>query len=462
MKKYVTISIFITFLLLVSCGKHITTDSITNSTYNEPKGDYVSTNDGTVSVSNRRESSATSGDSPDEISTSEELFSFLMSECEKGDTSSLYKYFSDEMKEIVPVESINTLFLAPESIFGSMNGFNNSKKGSYLSYTLYTATVLYDNAEAAIELYLDGTTIVGFNYNISFTKNFSRKITDTITEEYFLLKSGDYLLDAVYTHNDSESVPAFLLIPGSGPSDYNETVGFLSPFEDIAHKLAERGFSSLRIEKRTCRNPESLTPQSTIADEYLTDFITAYEWLNSVPSVDSIYLLGHSLGAQIALSIAEKCPVDGIAILNGTARHLADVLSSQFVKSDSVNEEQYNQIADQIKGITDNSSNGTYYYGASDFYWASYNNLYRETVLNSLDIPIIIINSTMDEQLSADDITSFKELSEKKNVETVILDNINHYGYSGSTFEEADYYQPHSYSDSVIDYIVSLIKNRTN
>ena len=65
-------------------------------------------------------------------------------------------------------------------------------------------------------------------------------------------------------------------------------------------------------------------------------------------------------------------------------------------------------------------------------------------------------------KLSADNITSFKELSEKKNVETVILDNINHYGYSGSTFEEADYYQPHSYSDSVIDYIVSLIKNRTN
>ena len=455
MKKYITLLFLILFTFPISCGNPMT-DNGAQSISKEPQEVYISAGDDTVSVASERETTAISNNMHGEIKTSEDLFSFLMSECEKGDTSSLYEYFSDEMKKIVPMESVNKLFLAPESIFGAMKGFENVKKDSYLSYTLYTATTLYDNADVAVELYLDGTTIVGFNYSVSFTKSFSCKITDSITEEYFLLESGNYLLDAVYTHTDSESAPAFLLIPGSGPSDYNETIGFLFPFEDIAHKLAEKGINSLRIEKRTCRYPDSLTTQSTITDEYLTDFITAYEWLNSAPSVDGIYLLGHSLGAQIALGIAEKCPVEGIALLNGTARHLADVLSSQFIKTGSVSEEEAKQIADQIKEITNDSSNGTYYYGASDFYWASYNSLYYENTLKSLDIPIVIINSTIDEQLFTDDIISFKELAERKNVEAISLDNINHYGYTGSTFEEADYYQSLSYSDNVIDYITSL------
>jgi len=56
----------------------------------------------------------------------------------------------------------------------------------------------------------------------------------------------------VYTYvNDAKAHPAVLLIAGSGPSDYNSTVGILTPFEDIAISLARNGINSLRVDKRT-------------------------------------------------------------------------------------------------------------------------------------------------------------------------------------------------------------------
>ena len=48
----------------------------------------------------------------------------------------------------------------------------------------------------------------------------------SIEEKRFVLESNGYKLNAVYTYiNDGKSHPAVLLIAGSGPSDYDETIG---------------------------------------------------------------------------------------------------------------------------------------------------------------------------------------------------------------------------------------------
>ena len=110
----------------------------------------------------------------------------------------------------------------------------------------------------------------------------SKEIPDSsIVEENFTLESDGFKLNAVYTYiNDGKPHPAVLLIAGSGPSDYNESVGVLKPFEDIAQGLAQNNINSLRVDKRTFAYASEFDVKSGIAEEYLDDCNAAIEYLS--------------------------------------------------------------------------------------------------------------------------------------------------------------------------------------
>ena len=121
-----------------------------------------------------------------------------------------------------------------------------------------------------------------------------------IEEKKFVLESDGYKLNAAYTYiNDGNAHPAVLLIAGSGPSDYDETLGVLKPFKDIADGLAKEGINSLRVDKRTFGYAAEFDIKCGIKEEYIDDCNIAVEYLKS-QNISGLYLLGHSLGGQIA------------------------------------------------------------------------------------------------------------------------------------------------------------------
>ena len=90
-----------------------------------------------------------------------------------------------------------------------------------------------------------------------------------IEEKKFILENDGYKLNAVYTYiDDGNAHPAVLLIAGSGPSDYDETVGTLKPFKDIANGLAKEGINSLRVDKRTFSYAANFDIKCGIEEEY--------------------------------------------------------------------------------------------------------------------------------------------------------------------------------------------------
>ena len=102
----------------------------------------------------------------------------------------------------------------------------------------------------------------------------------SIEEKHFVLESKGYKLKAVYTYiSDGKSHPAVLLIAGSGPSDYDETLGTLKPFKDIANGLAKAGINSLRVDKRTFNYAADFDIKCGIEEEYLEDCNAAIEYL---------------------------------------------------------------------------------------------------------------------------------------------------------------------------------------
>ena len=282
----------------------------------------------------------------------------------------------------------------------------------------------------------------------------------SIEEKRFVLESNGYKLNAVYTYiNDGKSHPAVLLIAGSGPSDYDETIGVLKPFEDIARGLAQEGINSLRVEKRTFGHADKFDIKSGIKQEYLDDCNAAIEYLKA-QNISDLYLLGHSLGGQIATELAASIEgVDGMILFNSSARHLADIACDQYSALDPVNKESYTTYAEAAKNATASSAKGYYYYGATDYYWASYNSIDTAQNIVEANINTLIINSKFDKQSFDEDLNLWSTLfSDSAKISICVYDDISHFGYKIDTTDPSSIYTRVDFPSEVISDLVNFIK----
>ena len=282
----------------------------------------------------------------------------------------------------------------------------------------------------------------------------------SIEEKHFVLESNGYKLNAVYTYiNDGKSHPAVLLIAGSGPSDYDETLGTLKPFKDIANGLAKEGINSLRVDKRTFSYAANFDIKCGIEEEYLDDCNAAIEYLKS-QNISSLYLLGHSLGGQIATELAASIEsIDGMILFNSSARHLADIACDQYSAADPVNIESYITYAEAAKNATASSAKGYYYYSASDYYWVSYNQIDVAKNISNANIKTLIINSKFDKQSFDEDLNLWPTLfSDSANVSICVYDDISHFGYKIDTTDPSSIYTQVDFPNEVISVFTDFIK----
>lgn len=393
------------------------------------------------------------------VSTNDELYGYMMDKWMEGDISELYAYASDELKALLDAESFNYMFMKPNSTFGNIMEIENEKVTVSGDIDVYTATLLFENVEANIALYFKNLEITGYNYDVRFVNAFDREYQDGIVESYFLLESGDYLLNAVYTHTDKSDAPSVLLVPGSGVSDYNETIGLLPTFEDIAMALAERGINTLRVEKRTNRYASKWTVKSGLDEEYIIDCNAALEWLRNNNEAGEIYILGHSLGAQIAVELAGQNEVNGLILFNGSARHLAEIAKDQYCELDPANSLHYKQFMDAAMNSTLDTAEGKFYFNCSDYYWADYNSLSTIENLKNVGIPTLIVNSRLDRQVKDADIELWqKEFADDDNVSIVIFDDISHFGYKIDTLDTSSLYKASAFPDDLADTFAKFCK----
>ena len=282
----------------------------------------------------------------------------------------------------------------------------------------------------------------------------------SIEEKHFVLESKGYKLNAVYTYiSDGKSHPAVLLIAGSGPSDYDETLGTLKPFKDIANGLAKEGINSLRVDKRTFSYAANFDIKCGIEEEYLDDCNAAIEYLKS-QNISGLYLLGHSLGGQIATELAASIEgIDGMILFNSSARHLADIACDQYSALDPVNKESYTTYAEAAKDATASSAKGYYYYSASDYYWVSYNQIDVAKNISNANIKTLIINSKFDKQSFDEDLNLWPTLfSDSANVSICVYDDISHFGYKIDTTDPSSIYTQVDFPNEVIFAFTDFIK----
>ena len=395
----------------------------------------------------------------EEPQNGDELCSAFRAAWKAGDVSALYKYVSDELSTLFSEEEFIGIFHDLNDIFGEIQEFTEFGKQTDSGLAVFSFRAVYENAYADVTLSVKELELSGISYDLRMTNSFEKKYENGVTERYFLLKSGAYELNAVYCFSDKGKAPAVLLIPGSGPSDFNESVGLLTPFRDIAMGLAEKGVHSLRLEKRTYRYASAFSPKDGLDEEYFIDFGNALEWLKAEETED-VYLLGHSLGGQIAAKMAAGTDVAGVILLNSSARHFADILADQYTAIDPTNRGAYAAYANAAKNAVPETAEGLYYYGATDSYWASYNQLKTVDSIKTSVSPFLILNGTFDQQLFEEDLALWKNaLLGTENVALKQYDGVGHFGYRIDTTDEAELYSRSEFPGELLADIAAFIRD---
>jgi len=135
---------------------------------------------------------------------------------------------------------------------------------------------------------------------------------------------------------DGAGAPIVLIIPGSGPTDRdgNSPLGVAAaPYRLLAEGLAQRGVTTIRIDKRGMFGSRGAAPDpnAVTVDDYVED---VRSWIASARQrtrASCIWLLGHSEGALIALAAGqERAGICGLVLVAGAGRPLGEVIRGQL------------------------------------------------------------------------------------------------------------------------------------
>lgn len=153
-------------------------------------------------------------------------------------------------------------------------------------------------------------------------------------EQEIQFYSGPHILTGTLTIPDSPgfegTFPGVLLIPGSGRVDRDENAKKLAidALREIAADLANKGFASLRYDKRGVGESQGDFWSTGFYDN-VSDASTALHFLkfNEHIQPEHVFILGHSEGAVIATRLAATgADVAGVILLAGTAESGEDVM----------------------------------------------------------------------------------------------------------------------------------------
>jgi pimeloyl-ACP methyl ester carboxylesterase len=154
---------------------------------------------------------------------------------------------------------------------------------------------------------------------------------DPFTTEEVTFHNGQQRLVGTLTvpKKGTAPFPAALIISGSGSQDRDGS-DVASIYKLIAERLSANGVAVLRADDRGSGKSQPVTGGSY--RDLINDSKAAFDFLSARPEIDhkKIALVGHSEGAETALTIATEDPrVAAIMLLAGTSRTMDRVVVEQ-------------------------------------------------------------------------------------------------------------------------------------
>jgi alpha-beta hydrolase superfamily lysophospholipase len=264
----------------------------------------------------------------------------------------------------------------------------------------------------------------------------------------------DFPLDGILSMPDNrvESVPAAVIVHGSGPSDMDGNLFGNTPYRDIAEFLASQGVAVIRHDKRTFAHGAEIVQlggSATVWEESIEDAILAAEILRADPRIDEnrIFIIGHSLGGALAPRIhAAGGNFDGLILMAATPRGLpelfleqtnASVVSGYAEGLIDVDEKAFmlaelDILAELFSSIADMTAEEARETPIPSLGWAYYfKDMMQHPFADYVDnvtVPVLVLQGSNDFQVLADvDFVLLQELfAGRDNVTFKLYEGLNH------------------------------------
>lgn len=273
--------------------------------------------------------------------------------------------------------------------------------------------------------------------------------------------------------------PAAILVHGSGPNDRDETIGPNKPLRDIAWGLAERGIATLRYDKRSFVYPSDLVAIGealTVSQEVIGDARSGLDFLHDNPSIehDAVYVIGHSLGGNLAPRIAAAQPRPaGVVILAGSTLPLPEKMLEQqrYIclldgELSAAERQSLDQLAEEVAliraGIDETKTVTGFQLGAPIGYYRDLEAVDATALLAKLRIPCLILQGGRDYQVTLEDFAGWQQaLSGSPQACLRVFDGLDHLLREGEgPSSPADYDVAAPVSTQLIDCIAKWIHQK--
>ena len=278
----------------------------------------------------------------------------------------------------------------------------------------------------SIEAYLPLCFIVGFFFLVLGTTGYAQEKEYNETN----IKVNKFVRGTLITPYSDSLVPLVIFVMDAGEvnRDGNDRLSRNDTFKKLAITLAKRGISTFRYDKRLLAM-DNLGIQ--IGDLSSTDFvedtqaIVAYFHKNK--SYSKIILAGHGQGALVAMKAVNE-NVDGYISIAGNGQSIDKIIITQLEEqAPGLDKSAARAFAElKVKGRASNydpALSSIFAYDVQPF-MRTWMQLDPSAVLNTLSIPILILQGDKDLQVSTEQALLLKEA--QPNAEIHILENMNH------------------------------------
>ena len=232
--------------------------------------------------------------------------------------------------------------------------------------------------------------------------------------------------------------PPVLIVPGSGPTDRdgNSPLGVkAAPYRLLAEALAQRGLSTVRIDKRGMFASGGAIPDAndvTISD-YASDVHAWVDVIKAKTGATCVWVLGHSEGGLVALAAAQKpAGLCGLILVSTPGRPLGEVLREQL-KANPANA----PLLGDAEGAISKLERGSHvdvssmhpalqrlFAPAVQNFLVSTMSLDPATLLKAYSGPVLLVQGNKDLQVSVEDAQRLGRASASAKV--VVLPDVNH------------------------------------
>ena len=368
------------------------------------------------------------------------------------DFDKVYSRFDENMTAAVSLENLESGWTSVAASFGEFKDIAIKQQSVVEKLDVVAALVTFSEVQLQFNLvfHSDGR-IASISFSYKYEHLESELPTGLQEETIVIGKNTDYPLEGTLTmpSNVTGSVPAVVLVHGSGANDRDSTAFSYKPFRDIAWTLAENGIAVLRYDKRTFVYGEQLAATDmkkfTVAQESVEDAVHASNWLKQDDRIDAsqVYIIGHSLGGMLAPRIdAAGGDFAGLILLAGTPRTLWEVMYDQNVAAieamdlpenmrasylEAINNEFTR--AQQLQEITDDEAQQSVIFNVPAYYLKEMDSYDAAGIAAELQKPIFILQGETDFQVYADvDYVLWQQLlKDVKEVTYALYPGLNHF-----------------------------------